>query len=286
MKMNRLIINLDENFKPFGEGIKIEKFKFPSGIEQHIKLHYTSERDEAVITTRIISSDDIIDVLLLTDILKKRCKEISLFIPYIPYGRQDRRTSYGEPFSLKVFADLINSQNYKNVYTFDTHSDVSEAVINNLLIFKNHRYVKSILGSEEDFYIICPDAGAYKKIYDVCSYIDYKKDIVICNKVRDINSGEIKKITVDADDLQGKDCYIIDDICSKGGTFIGISKELKLKNCGDIFLIVSHFEDYHNVTNILLNSKIRKIYSTNSIVNKLYVYDNALEVTEIQSSLM
>jgi ribose-phosphate pyrophosphokinase len=42
------------------------------------------------------------------------------------------------------------------------------------------------------------------------------------------------------DDLQGKDCLIVDDICDGGGTFIGLAKELKKHNAGNLYLSVSH----------------------------------------------
>ena len=33
---------------------------------------------------------------------------------------------------------------------------------------------------------------------------------------------------------------IIDDICVKGGTFVGLAKMLKERNCGNLYLAVSH----------------------------------------------
>jgi hypothetical protein len=33
-----IILNLDKDFKPFGDGIDFQKFDFPSGCEPHIKL--------------------------------------------------------------------------------------------------------------------------------------------------------------------------------------------------------------------------------------------------------
>ncbi|MGY0040936.1 phosphoribosyltransferase family protein [Pedobacter sp. NJ-S-72] len=60
----------------------------------------------------------------------------------------------------------------------------------------------------------------------------------MCNKVRDVSNGKIKQITVDQDDLGGKDCFIIDDICDGGATFIGVAKELKKRNAGKVSLIV------------------------------------------------
>src|SRR5215208_6143926 len=110
------ILNLDENFKPFGDGIPFTKLDFPSGCEPHIKLSpIVSEK--AVITCRIQSANDIILVLLATDALKRSgVTKIRLFIPYLPFARQDRVMVPGEPLSVRVMADLLNTQNYDRVY--------------------------------------------------------------------------------------------------------------------------------------------------------------------------
>lgn len=263
------IINLNDKFLPYGDGIKFSKFNFPSGIEQHIKIHNMDEIDlsHVMITNKINSTNDIFDILLTVNILRNyKVEKISLNIPYIPYGRQDRITSKNEAFSLKVFGDLINSQNFYKVITYDTHSDVSASEINNLTIIKNHVMVNSILENKENFHIICPDAGAHKKIYSLCEYLNYNNEIIMCNKVRDISNGNIKYIQVYTDDLKGKDCYIVDDICSRGGTFMLTAKELKKKNCGKIYLIVSHYEGSADIID-LHTSGIEKIYTTNSIIN-------------------
>jgi ribose-phosphate pyrophosphokinase len=57
---------------------------------------------------------------------------------------------------------------------------------------------------------------------------------------------------------------IIDDICAGGRTFIELAKKLKAKNCGKIFLIVSHYEGVAKEAD-LRASGIEAIFSTNSL---------------------
>lgn len=171
------IINLDPNFQPYGPGIDFKEFIFPSGCEVHIKLPAIEEKT-VFITTRIKSSDDIMKLLMATDALKRSgVKEIYLFMPYLPYARQDRQMIKGEPLSLKVFADLLNSQNYSKVNLYDVHSEVALALINNSAVTTNHNLVSHVLENEKDYYIVSPDAGAYKKIFKVCQHIKYDGEI-------------------------------------------------------------------------------------------------------------
>lgn len=236
-----MILNLDKDFQPFGEGISFDSFNFPGG-EVHVKVKTNSYLDNhCKITTRIKSSDDVMRLLMATDALRRGDIEfISLFMPYLPYARQDRQMVKGEPLSLKVFADLINSQHYLSVSFFDIHSEVSLALINNSRSYTNHIFVEEVLRYKTDYLIISPDAGAYKKIFSLCQSIGYSHEIILCNKVRDLSTGKIKQLTVSAEDLKGMDCYIVDDICDGGATFSILSSELKKRNSGEIFLIVSH----------------------------------------------
>lgn len=236
----RTIINLDKKFKPFGEGIEFQKFDFPSGCEPHIKLPKIT--DSCVqLTCRIQSANDLLLLLLTTDALKRLgITNIECFIPYMPFARQDRVMVKGEPLSIKVLSDILNAQNFEKIEVYDVHSEVSCALLNNVHAITNHSFVSQVLQYKSDYLIVSPDAGAYKKIFKVCQYLEYTNKIVLCNKTRDVTTGNIIDVTCDTDDFAGKDLYIIDDICDGGGTFILLANELKRRNCGKVNLIVSH----------------------------------------------
>lgn len=278
-----MIVNLTPNFEPFGKStFETKSFSFPSGFEHHINLFANSEGKEKdlndennihYITCRISSSEDIMRILFATDALRRSGREkINLVIPFIPYARQDRVMDNGEPFSLKVFATLINSQNYNKVFVFDPHSDVSSALINNCEVSTNYKFVKKSLiihegaNPNKEYYIVSPDAGAYKKIFGVCKYVGYERDIIMCNKMRDVKTGKILKTVVSKEDFEGKDVIIIDDIFDGGGTFFMLAEELKKRNCGKVILIISHglftkgFEFFDEP-----NNNIERVYTTNSI---------------------
>jgi ribose-phosphate pyrophosphokinase len=260
--MNTQLLNLSQNFTPFGEGISHKTFSFPSGCEPHIKLENVTA-EKVIITTRIQASDDLVILLLATDALK-RCgvKNIEVFIPYLPFARQDRVMVKGEPLSLRVISGLLNLQGYSKVVVFDPHSEVALALINNVEAIDNHSFAKRVLKDKQDYFICSPDAGAYKKIFKLCQSLNYQNEIILCNKVRDVTNGNIKSITIDIGDLKSKDVYIVDDICDGGGTFLGIAQELKKRNCGKINLIVSH--GIFSKGEEILKKDFHKIYTTDS----------------------
>lgn len=258
------VLNLSTGFKPFNsslEEIDAKSFLF-SGGEVHVKLQGKAE--EVMISARLNDSNDVMKLLLAADALRRNgSKNISVLIPYLPYARQDRVMVGGEPLSIKVMCNLINSCGFDKVYIFDVHSEVSLALLDNCELITNSSLAKQVLDNHTDYLLVSPDAGALKKIYKLAEALQYTSDIVLCNKVRDVSNGKIKQITVDQDDLEGKACFIIDDICDGGATFIGVAKELKKRNAGKVSLIVSHGIMSHGETE--LAEWIDHIYTTDSI---------------------
>ena len=238
-----MILNLDQNFKPFSdkEEIEFQSFIF-SGGEPHIKINPDFDVSKTLtITHRINSFNDFGLLLLAVDALKRMdVKLINVFIPYFPAARQDRVMIAGEPLSVKVYADVLNSLKLNKITVFDAHSEVTSALLDNCEVIPNHDFIAQVLKKiGNDVKLISPYGGALKKIYKVSEYLG-GIDVVECSKSRDVKTGKLSGFKVYDDDLQGMDCLIVDDICDGGGTFIGLAEELKKKNAGKLYLAVSH----------------------------------------------
>jgi ribose-phosphate pyrophosphokinase len=175
--------------------------------------------------------------------------DIELYVPYFIGGRSDRLFQYGGVNYLKqVVGPIINSQGYSKVYVMDPHSDVLEAVINNFAKYTNYRLVNFALenidnknDARERIALVSPDAGAYKKIFDVAKEFGIQ-NIITANKVRDLKTGNIIRTEIPTLD-QHKDLkyVIIDDICDGGRTFVELAKVMKdSRPTAKIYLVVTH----------------------------------------------
>lgn len=255
-------LHLDPSFQPFGKSIRHKAFDFNGG-EPHLQItERLAAKNQVMITLRPQNFRDIGLLLLAVDALKRMgVDHLELLLPYFPGARQDRVMVPGEPLSVKVYTDLINAQNFKKVLVYDPHSEVTPALLNQVEVISNHQFVKKCIGRKKDILLIAPDGGALKKIYKVSQSLGGKR-VIECSKIRDIKNGQLTGFTVYADDLEGKPCYIVDDICDGGGTFLGLAEKLKEKNCGPLFLIVSH--GIFSKGFIELEKKFTKIYSTNA----------------------
>ncbi|MDA9773990.1 ribose-phosphate diphosphokinase [Saprospiraceae bacterium] len=275
-----MVLNLDKQFNPYPTetAISFESFTF-SGGEPHIKiLNEVAKQESVTVTHRIQNFEDFGLLLLAIDALKGMgVKSITLLIPYFPAARQDRRMINGEPLSVKVYAEILNALNLESIAVFDAHSEVTLALLENSIAISNHAYIKQVLSSlPKDTLLISPDGGALKKIYKLAAFLqDY--EVIECSKSRDVKTGKLSGFQVYADDLQGKDCLIVDDICDGGGTFLGLADQLKAKGAGKLHLAISH-GIFNKGTETLL-SKFQTIHCTNAF--------STLESTErfIQHSL-
>lgn len=262
-----MILNLDPDFRPFSgkfSDIEFEKFVFAGG-EPHIKIHSKiTANDKVALSHRINSFEDLGLLMVTVDALKRMgVKEIEAYIPYFPGARQDRLMVTGEPLTVKIYADIINSLQLSDITIFDPHSEVTPALLNNCIVVHNYGFIKKVIESiGQEVVLISPDGGALKKIYKLSENIG-GLEVVECSKSRDVKTGKLSGFKVYKDDLQQKPCLIVDDICDGGGTFTGLAEALKARNAGSLYLAVSHGIFSKGIDQ--LSSHFEKIYTTDSI---------------------
>lgn len=191
---------------------------------------------------------------------------IELRIHYMPYSRMDR-VEDGSVFTLKHVAHFINYLKFRHVVVIEPHSDVTPAVLDNVRVeylnkSKNLAKVMSAVNFDrEKDYLMLPDAGASKRYKDLTGF-----NIVEGSKVRDFGTGEIISFEVHGDIEEGAKVIIVDDLCSKGGTFLGSAQALREKGAGDIFLLVTHCEETIFEGDILYTDLIKHVYTTDTLL--------------------
>lgn len=205
-----------------------------SGGELHVNCDFSNIGESSItgISYSVVNYTEtfIIELSLLVNavqqVIDKSTVYTTLDMPYVPYGRQDRVCSDGDAFSLKVFAEQINSLNFDKVFVLDPHSDVTGALINNIevtsvldICILNSRFI------EQYSHLVSPDAGSYKKVNAIGGY--YNVNVVPCLKTRDTATGKLSNTKVLRDDVAyAKRMLVIDDICDGGYTFIQLGQEL------------------------------------------------------------
>lgn len=252
IKLNGVEIKLDK----YPDGTFLFKDIPPIGYKNFIEWYFESMEEMSA-------------TIYLTQYCKDLGTKIYLYMPYVPDARMDRVKKIKEVFTLKYFAQTINSLNFEKVEVLDPHSDVAVALFDRVSVESPNRMIEATVKkiASDNLMMFYPDAGAMKR-YSSAVHLPYAFGI----KNRDWETGEIKGLDLSGEisQLPGKDILIVDDICSRGGTFYHSAKKLKEAGVGKIYLYVTHCENTVYDGELLKdNGLIEKIYTTDTILTNL-----------------
>ena len=266
IQLNEHIIGNDR----FPDGTLLMKLPFSPKPSNEIRWHYENDAE-------------LFKLICLVKSMREMYKgvRIDLFMPYLPNARQDRVKNPEDVFTLKYFCEIINSLEFDTVFVTDVHSNVGLALLDRVREIKPWRQIHNALTkitfmetgdvmheAREECYknllLFYPDEGAMKRYSGEMGmpYIFGVKD-------RDWKTGQIKRLNLagDVSMIEGKNILIIDDICSKGGTFYYAAKELKEAGAANIYLYVTHCENTIYEGELLKeDSLIKHIFTTNSLL--------------------
>lgn len=247
-------------------GIKMEISHFPDHT-QCIRIPLEILKEEKYVVKWNYEDDAEMATLLYIVKHLGNTKRRELILPYIPNARMDRVKNPDEVFTLKYFCEFINDLKFDIVYVNDPHSDVSMALLNNVKdcfsVYKTVMATINKINKNGSVILYFPDNGAAKRYGSIL-----KQPFCYGSKNRDWRTGEILglDIVTNGIELAGKDVLIVDDICSKGGTFYYSALKLREYGVKDIYLYVTHCENTIKEGELLKdNGLIKKIFTTDSI---------------------
>lgn len=241
-------------------GKKIEFGQFPNGEINVPKLKQAEENKV------VLKYEDDRDLIRLQFVRQWLVGPVDLYIPYFPYSRMDRRSDAYE-FTLYSVTDFINYLDFDSVTIYEPHSDVTPALLEKCNIkyltptlLTEWCYKNKILGKYQVFY---PDAGAQKRYADLLS--EEEEYALAGFKTRDFKTGRIKDLEI-VGKVNADTVVIVDDLCSKGGTFILAAEKLRQVGFSKVDLVVAHCENTIFQGKIFDTDLIDGVYTTDSII--------------------
>lgn len=229
------------------------------------------------IKTPLRNYEDLFVMKSWAEALRANCvaRMPDIVIPCLLGQRADRRFKPNQAFDLKIIADFINSCNFSRVGIFDPHSDVSLALINNSFklspreyIFKSIDCMRTMFSLHDPMTLVSPDAGAYKKVYELAE--DLGLPLVGALKHRDLDGNIDLRFNTP---VAGRHCLIVDDLADGGYTFHLLAESLKQRGAKTVCLYVSH--GFFHKGFELLSKNIDHIFTTDSAA----VHENSIVTT-------
>jgi len=262
-----LINNKPITIKRFPNGeARIEKKE----IQEAVALINWKDQGIVNITMQFESDADFFDLLLVR---KALWMPVELHLPYFPYSRMDRKSD-AFVFTLKSVGKFINWLDFAKVHIYEPHSDVTPAILNKCVI---HNIIPSLFAqtpfNRENDYVLYPDASAFKKY---AGLTDPGMEL-IGFKQRDFLTGKFLRMDIVGKIDHSANVFVVDDLCSKGGTFVFAATELQKQITGNLYLVIAHCES--SIFDGKVFDYYDEIYTTNTIPglehknDKLKIFD-------------
>lgn len=268
MKNNLMkYISIDFKSKISAEhcAIKSHIRQFPSGEWEFLIQENIANQEITIFQQFEIDkiNEGLIKLLLVCDTLKRNhVKKITLYVPFLPYTRQDRTYEASVSLGSKLVADLINLCGIHEVVTYDLHALQIEGFfqckVQNLSMMAN--FIDNIKKSNDfnNTVIVFPDAGAASRYKRFFNNEDFDIAIISKNRIQG-------KITMKIlGNVRNKNAIIVDDMVDGGGTLIEAANVIQQNEANKI--------DAYAVHGLFSGNAIEKL--NHSILDSIHVSDS------------
>lgn len=182
-----------------------------------------------------------------------------LYVPYLPYGRQDKEISNNSAFGFKILLSILSQASLK-IATRDPHN-YELCIANNIDIERVDLLIQDLFIQHKYTAVCFPDKGAKNR------YALDDIPTIYAEKTRNQLTGQltIDKINVPAN-VSTDSILVVDDICDGGATFELLGECLRKnlpKPPSRLDLYVSHGIFSKGITN--LGKYYNSIFTTNSL---------------------
>ncbi|GAC1614878.1 MAG: ribose-phosphate pyrophosphokinase [Vulcanimicrobiaceae bacterium] len=187
------------------------------------------------------ANDTLMELMIMVDALKRSSAgRITAAIPYMAYGRQDRRPrSARVAISAKVVANMLQTAGVDRVLTMDLHADQIQGFFD---IPVDNVYAAPILLGDiwkhnyDNLIVVSPDVGGVVRARALAKSLE--SDLAIIDKRRPkANVSEVMNIIGEVD---GRTCVIMDDMVDTAGTLVKAAQALKDHGAAKVISYCTH----------------------------------------------
>lgn len=235
-----------------------------------VKLHASVRGQDCYIiqTTSIPVHRNLMELLILTQTLKlDSAGRITVVVPYMCYGRSDRKDQPRVPITARLVADMIEVAGADRYITMDLHAgqiqgffSIPGDVLTGYHIIKP--YLLSKLPKMLNPVLLTADLGFAKTGRRYAQAINVP--LAFIEKRRIDNKEHAEALTI-IGDVRGRDVLLVDDEIDTGGSMIQAIQIAKLNGARDIYVVFIHPVLSANATERLAAQPVKEFITTNTI---------------------
>jgi len=231
-----------------------------------VRLH-ESVRGQDVFLIQTTSSPvnyNIMELLIFLDALRRASPgRITAVVPYLAYGRSDKKDQPRVPITARLVADMITIAGANRYVTLDLHADQIQGffsipgdVLTVFSILSDYLRDKGL----ESAVVLAADLGFAKKARNFAEELELPLAVVEKRRV----AQDTEALTL-VGEVEGKDVIIVDDEVDTGGTMVNAVNIVQEHGARDIYLCFAHALLSPPAVDRLRQLEVREIITTNSI---------------------
>lgn len=231
-----------------------------------VQLHESIRGQDVFLiqTTSSPVSHNIMELLIFLDTLKRASPDrITVVIPYMAYGRSDRKDQPRVPIIARLMADLIGVAGANRYVTLDLHADQIQGffsipgdVLTAFPILADYVRGKKL----DDAVVVSADLGFAKKARNLAAELDLPLALI-----------EKRRVAMDTEALtlvgavNGRNAIIVDEEVNTGGTVVNAVHKVREQGARDVYLCFAHAVLSPSAADRLRELDVKEIVTTNSI---------------------
>lgn len=223
------------------------------------------------------SDTHLMEFFFFCDALRRQeARKVIGLLPYFGYARQDVQHRPGECVSSNVIIRFFESIGFSKIYTIDIHDEATEGVFS--IPFKNlsslsllAKEVKKYLGnSTGSTVVVSPDQGGVERARSFGEFFYQTGDfsLGVIEKKRNLDRLHRSKALDLYGEVKNKTVILIDDILTSGGTLINAIDLCIERGAKNVLAAVVHHDFSSKAPKKLQDSKLEKLFTTNTIALK------------------
>ena len=259
-----------------------------------VKLN-NSARGQDVYVIQTTSSPvhyNLMELLIMIQTIRlDSAARITAVVPYLCYGRSDKKDQPRVPITARLVADMVESAGADRYMTFDPHAgqlqgffSIPGDVLTATHMITDH--IKDNLQAEmKDPVVVATDLGFAKKGRNYA--LDLDVPIAFIEKRRTSNDAKAEALTL-IGDIKGHDVIIVDDEVDTGGSTAQAVDVVQKNGARDIYLAFIHPIFSRNAAERLASLPIKHMITTDTVpipAEKMELMQGRLTVLSIAPML-
>jgi len=255
-----------------------------------IKLHSSVRGQDCFViqTTSAPVHQNLMELLILLQTLRlDSAARITAVIPYLCYGRTDKKDQPRVPITARLVADMIEVAGADRYVTLDPHAgqvqgffSIPGDILSTFRLITNH-IDKKLKPKMHDPVVVTVDLGFAKKGRNFAADLDVP--IAFIEKRRSANDSAAEALTL-IGDVADRDVILVDDEVDTGGSLAQAVHIVKANGARDVYVSFVHAVFSRNAAERLAALPVKQYLTTDTVTippDKKKHFGNRLTILSI-----